>query len=89
MVEENEEKEKISQEDINTNSSTPPDPSVSFITKRVLKLNSFFESLSLAPQLSGTEFVFTKGDNGDVMFIEIVKKNDDSRKEETKAGGLE
>ncbi|GKA48116.1 hypothetical protein Tco_0741074 [Tanacetum coccineum] len=28
-------------------------------------------------------------DDGDVMFIEIVKKNDDSRKEEPKAGGLE
>ncbi|GJR30686.1 hypothetical protein Tco_1106918 [Tanacetum coccineum] len=29
-----------------------------------------------------------RGD-GDVMFIEIVKKNDDSRKEELEAGGLE
>nr|GEW48167.1 protein kinase-like domain, concanavalin A-like lectin/glucanase domain protein [Tanacetum cinerariifolium] len=29
------------------------------------------------------------GDDGDVIFIEIVKKNDDSRKEEPKAGGLE
>ncbi|GKA89017.1 hypothetical protein Tco_0810829 [Tanacetum coccineum] len=28
-------------------------------------------------------------DNGDVMFIKIVKKNDDSRKEESEAGGLE
>nr|GEW88824.1 MAK10-like protein [Tanacetum cinerariifolium] len=46
---ENKEEEKINQEDINTNSSMPPDPSVSFITKKVLKLNSFFESLSLAP----------------------------------------
>ncbi|GJY03932.1 hypothetical protein Tco_0369872 [Tanacetum coccineum] len=36
-----------------------------------------------------TEVVCTKGDDGDVMFIEIVKKNDDSRKEEPKAGGLE
>ncbi|GJR09187.1 hypothetical protein Tco_0791839 [Tanacetum coccineum] len=44
--EENEEKEKISREDINTNPSTPPDPS-------------------------------------------IVKKNEDSRKEEPEAGGLE
>ncbi|GKC66002.1 hypothetical protein Tco_1098600 [Tanacetum coccineum] len=35
------------------------------------------------------EFVYTKGDDGDVMFIEIVKKNDDSRKEEPEAGGLE
>ncbi|GJR24584.1 hypothetical protein Tco_0973111 [Tanacetum coccineum] len=29
------------------------------------------------------------GDDGDVMFIEIVKKNDDSRKEDPEAGGLE
>ncbi|GJS97422.1 hypothetical protein Tco_0804390 [Tanacetum coccineum] len=29
------------------------------------------------------------GDDGDVMFIEIVKKNDDSRKEEPEAEGLE
>ncbi|GJV58895.1 hypothetical protein Tco_1464995 [Tanacetum coccineum] len=29
------------------------------------------------------------GDDGDVMFIEIVKKNDDSRKDEPEAGGLE
>ncbi|GKB15813.1 hypothetical protein Tco_0849736 [Tanacetum coccineum] len=35
------------------------------------------------------EFVCTKGDDGDVMFIEIVKKNDNSRKEELEAGGLE
>ncbi|GJY74908.1 hypothetical protein Tco_0479339, partial [Tanacetum coccineum] len=28
-------------------------------------------------------------DDGDVMFIEIVKKNDDSRKEEPESGGLE
>nr|GEU77515.1 MAK10-like protein [Tanacetum cinerariifolium] len=35
------------------------------------------------------EFVCTKGDDGDVMFIEIVKTNDDSRKEEPKAGRLE
>ncbi|GKD14237.1 hypothetical protein Tco_1198644 [Tanacetum coccineum] len=47
--EENKEEEKSSQEDINTNPSMPPNPSVSFITKNVLKLNSFFESLSLAP----------------------------------------
>nr|GEW32271.1 hypothetical protein [Tanacetum cinerariifolium] len=86
---ENEGEEKNNQEDINTNPSTPPDSSISFITKKVLKLNSFFESLSLAPKLSGIEFVYTKEDNGDVMFIEIVEKNDDSCKEEPEAGGLE
>ncbi|GJX56832.1 retrovirus-related pol polyprotein from transposon TNT 1-94 [Tanacetum coccineum] len=84
-----EEGEKDSLETTNTNPSTSPDPSVSFIIKKVHKLNSFFESLGLSPQSSGIEFVCTKGDDGDVMFIEIVKKNDDSRKEEPKAGRLE
>nr|GEU54375.1 MAK10-like protein [Tanacetum cinerariifolium] len=45
-------------------------------------------SASPDPSVS-TEFVCTKGDDGDVMFIEIVKKNDDPRKEEPKVGGLE
>ncbi|GJY74993.1 hypothetical protein Tco_0479424 [Tanacetum coccineum] len=76
-------------EDINTNPSTPPDPSVSFIIEKVLKLNSLFESLGLAHQLSSTEFVYTKWDDSDMMFIEIVKKNDDSRKEEPELRGLE
>nr|GFC60627.1 serpin [Tanacetum cinerariifolium] len=62
--------------------------SVSFITEKVRKLNSFFESLSMAPNISGTEFVCTKGVDGDMMFIEIVKKDDDSRKEKPIAGGL-
>ncbi|GJR43951.1 zinc finger, CCHC-type containing protein [Tanacetum coccineum] len=86
---ESEEEEKDSPENTNTNPSGSPDPSVSFITENVLKINSFFKSLDLAPQLSGREFVCTKGDDGDVMFIEIVKKNGDSRKEEPEAGGLE
>ncbi|GJR60981.1 hypothetical protein Tco_1503143 [Tanacetum coccineum] len=46
---ENEEEEKDSLENIYANPSTPPDPLVSFITKKVLKLNSFFEWLRLVP----------------------------------------
>ncbi|GJU59273.1 hypothetical protein Tco_1237039 [Tanacetum coccineum] len=61
----NKEEERGRLENINTNPSTPPDPS-----------------------LSGTEFVCTKGDDGNVMFIEMVKKDDDSRKEEPKAKRL-
>ncbi|GJS16832.1 hypothetical protein Tco_0411304 [Tanacetum coccineum] len=59
---------------------------VSFIYKKVCKLNSFFESLGLVPQSSEIEFVCTKGDDGDVMFIEIIKNNDDSHKEEPEVG---
>ncbi|GJV97648.1 hypothetical protein Tco_1549225 [Tanacetum coccineum] len=89
ITEENEEEEKDNSENIHVNPSTPPDPSVSFITEKVLKLNSFFESLGLVPQSSITKLVCTKGDDGDVMFIEIVQKNNDSRKEEPKAGEQE
>ncbi|GJT46456.1 hypothetical protein Tco_0955171 [Tanacetum coccineum] len=59
--EENKEKEKISREDINTNSSTPPDPLVSFITEKVLKLNSFLESLGLAPNYRRHNLFAPKG----------------------------
>nr|GEV73471.1 hypothetical protein [Tanacetum cinerariifolium] len=45
-------------------------------------LSSFFESLRLVPQSSDTEVICTKGDDGEVMFIEIIRKNDDSREEE-------
>ncbi|GKD72750.1 hypothetical protein Tco_1331032 [Tanacetum coccineum] len=71
---ENEEEEKDNSKNIHVNPSTPPDPSVSFITEKVLKLNSFFESLVLVPQSSNTELVCNKGDDGDVMFIEIVHR---------------
>ncbi|GKE22575.1 hypothetical protein Tco_1434087 [Tanacetum coccineum] len=46
---ENEEQEKDNPENIHINPSVPPDPSISFITEKVLKLNSFFESLELVP----------------------------------------
>nr|GEU79856.1 MAK10-like protein [Tanacetum cinerariifolium] len=85
-TEKNEEEEKDNPKNIHVNPSTPPDPSVSFITEKVIKLNSFFESLGLVPQSSNTELVCTKGDNDDVMFIEMVQKNENSRKEEPKAG---
>nr|GEV46792.1 MAK10-like protein [Tanacetum cinerariifolium] len=47
IPEKNEEEEKDNPKYIDTNPPKPTDPSVSFITKKVLKLNSFFESLGL------------------------------------------
>ncbi|GJR13580.1 hypothetical protein Tco_0796232 [Tanacetum coccineum] len=85
LTKENEEEERDNPENIHVNPSTLPDPSVSFITKKVLKLNSLFESLGLVPQSSNTELVCTKGDDDDVMFIEIAQKNNNSRKEELEA----
>ncbi|GKC42556.1 hypothetical protein Tco_1060278 [Tanacetum coccineum] len=87
--EENKEEEKDNPKNIHVNPFVPPDLSISFITEKVLKLNSFFESLGLVPQSSNTELVCTKGDDGDVMFIEIVKTNDDSHKEEPEVGEQE
>ncbi|GJV42062.1 hypothetical protein Tco_1420502 [Tanacetum coccineum] len=74
--------ENVNPENINTNPPSPPDPSISFITKKVCKLNSFLESINLIPRSSDAKFVCTKDNDGDVMFIEIIKKYDDSSKEE-------
>ncbi|GJS96372.1 MAK10-like protein [Tanacetum coccineum] len=72
------EEEKDSPENIHFNPSTLADLSVAFITKKVLKFNSFFESLRLVPQSSDTKIVYTKGDDREVMFIQLIRKNDDS-----------
>ncbi|GKA38949.1 hypothetical protein Tco_0731500 [Tanacetum coccineum] len=84
-IEEHEREEKDNLENFNTKPSSPLDPSISLITEKVCQLNSFFESLGLVPQLSDTEFVYTKEDDSDVMFIKIIKKNDNTREEEPKA----
>ncbi|GKC24362.1 hypothetical protein Tco_1026512 [Tanacetum coccineum] len=86
-VKENKEEEKDNPENIHVNPSTPPNPSIAFITEKVLKFNSFFESLGLVPQSSDTEVVCTKGDDGEVMFIELIRKNDDSSEGEPEEEG--
>nr|GEV65135.1 hypothetical protein [Tanacetum cinerariifolium] len=63
---------------INAALPSPPDPSISFITEKVHKLNSFLLSLNLILPSSDAEFVCTKENDGDVMFIIIIKKYDDS-----------
>nr|GEU39556.1 hypothetical protein [Tanacetum cinerariifolium] len=73
--------ERSNPENIDTTPPSLHDPSISFITKKVRKLDSFLESSGLVPQSSDIDIVCTKGDDGDVMFIEIIRKNNDSRKE--------
>ncbi|GKB33685.1 hypothetical protein Tco_0873086 [Tanacetum coccineum] len=71
MVKVESEHKKSEEEEGNTENIKSPsqsDPSISFITKRVRKLNSFLESSSLVPQSFDTKFVCTKGDDGDIMF---------------------
>nr|GEX83092.1 protein kinase-like domain, concanavalin A-like lectin/glucanase domain protein [Tanacetum cinerariifolium] len=82
---EEEQEEKDNLENINANSSSLPGPLVSF---KFHKLNSLFELLNLVLQSSNIVFVYMKGDDDDVMFIEIIKKNDDSRKAEPKVGNF-
>ncbi|GJR96358.1 hypothetical protein Tco_0268532 [Tanacetum coccineum] len=84
---ENEKEEKDSPENIHINPSTPADLSVAFITKKFLKFNSFFESLRLVPQSSDTKVIYTKRDDGEVMFIELIRKNDDSSDREPEGEG--
>ncbi|GJU22735.1 hypothetical protein Tco_1156077 [Tanacetum coccineum] len=84
---ENEEEENDSPENIHVNPFTSPDPSVAFIIKKVFKFNSFFESLGLVPQSSDTEVICTKGDDGEVIVIELIRKNDDSSKGEPEVEG--
>nr|GEZ11836.1 MAK10-like protein [Tanacetum cinerariifolium] len=83
---ENEEEERDNPES-HSNSSTPPDPSISFLTEKVLKFNSLFESLRLVPPSPNTELVCTKEEDSDVMFIEIIPKDEDSHKDKPKVEG--
>ncbi|GKA64584.1 hypothetical protein Tco_0764291 [Tanacetum coccineum] len=47
----------------------------------VRKLNSMLESLGLVPQSSNTKFVCSKEDDGEVMFIEIIRDDDEPQNE--------
>ncbi|GJU81158.1 hypothetical protein Tco_1283523 [Tanacetum coccineum] len=84
-TEENEE-EKGGKSENHPDSPTPPDPSISFVTEKVLKFNSPFESLGSVPPLPNAELVCIKEEDGDVMFIEIILKDDNSHKEGPEAG---
>nr|GEV07085.1 MAK10-like protein [Tanacetum cinerariifolium] len=52
-------------------------------------LSSLFESLGLVPPLPNAELICSKEDDGDMMFIEIIPKDDDPREEEPKVEGHE
>nr|GEW37451.1 putative ribonuclease H-like domain-containing protein [Tanacetum cinerariifolium] len=56
-------------------------------TVKNLKLET--RPVLLVPPSPNVELVFTKEEDGDVMFIEIIPKDDDSRKEEPKVKGQE
>ncbi|GKA70130.1 MAK10-like protein [Tanacetum coccineum] len=65
----------------NSNLNPQPDPLAFIATEQVRKLNSILESLGLVPRSSNAKFVCFKGDDGEVMFIEIIRDNDKPQKE--------
>ncbi|GKE29409.1 hypothetical protein Tco_1444793, partial [Tanacetum coccineum] len=66
----------------NTGPLSPPNSPVSLITNKVSKLNSLLESSNLVLPSSNTQFICTKENSEDTMFVEIIKKCDDSSEEE-------
>ncbi|GJX98374.1 hypothetical protein Tco_0355393, partial [Tanacetum coccineum] len=59
--------------DTNSNPHRQPNPFASIATEQVRKQNSMLESLGLVPQSSNTKFICSKEDDGEVMFIEIIR----------------
>nr|GEV11413.1 hypothetical protein [Tanacetum cinerariifolium] len=62
---------------INSNPHSQPDLLASITTIQVRKLNSMLESLGLVPQSSNTKFVCSKENDREVMFIEIIRDDDE------------
>ncbi|GJT79378.1 MAK10-like protein [Tanacetum coccineum] len=79
-----EEKGKLG--NINSNPHSQRDPLASITTEHVRKLNSMLESLGLVPQSSNMKFVCTKEDDGEVMFIEIIRDDDEPQNESPNEG---
>ncbi|GJW33671.1 hypothetical protein Tco_0053703 [Tanacetum coccineum] len=71
------EQEEDNPRDTNSNPHPQHDPLASITTEQVQKLNSMLESLGLVPQSSNTEFVCSKEDDGEVMFIKIIRDDDE------------
>ncbi|GJS18039.1 MAK10-like protein [Tanacetum coccineum] len=66
---------------INSNPHPQPDPLASITIEQVQKLNSMLESLGFVPQSSNTKFVCSKEDNGEVMFMKIIRDDDEPQNE--------
>ncbi|GJX00412.1 MAK10-like protein [Tanacetum coccineum] len=70
---------------------TPKKPSLNThphipMKREVQKLNSMLESLKLVPQSSNTKFVYSKEDDEEVMFIEIIRDDDEPQNEDPHEG---
>ncbi|GJT14455.1 MAK10-like protein [Tanacetum coccineum] len=71
---------------ISSNPHPQPDPLASIATEQVRKLNLMLKSLGLVPQSSNTRFVYTKEEDGEVMFIEIIRDDDEPQNESPNEG---
>ncbi|GKG00479.1 hypothetical protein Tco_0302169 [Tanacetum coccineum] len=61
---------------IESNPHPQLDPLASIATEQVRKINSMVESLGLVPRSPNAKFICSKEDDGEVMFIEIVRDNE-------------
>ncbi|GJW54990.1 hypothetical protein Tco_0099075 [Tanacetum coccineum] len=68
--------EEDNSRDTNSNPHPQPNPFASIATEQVQKLNSMLESLGLVPQSSNTKFICFKEDDGEVMFIDIIRDDE-------------
>ncbi|GJW43949.1 hypothetical protein Tco_0072748 [Tanacetum coccineum] len=71
---------------ISSNPHPQPNPLASITTEQVQKLNLMLESLGLVPQSSNTKFVCTKEEDEEVMFIEIIRDDDEPHNESPNEG---
>ncbi|GJY92309.1 MAK10-like protein [Tanacetum coccineum] len=71
--------------DIDPTPQPQPNQFASIATKQVRKLNSMLESLGLVPRSSNTKFVCSKEGDGEVMFIEIIRDDDEPQNEGERA----
>ncbi|GKE74783.1 hypothetical protein Tco_1536824 [Tanacetum coccineum] len=72
---------------INAITIHPKQPDESKVNEpEVWKQNSMLESLGLAPRSSNTKFVCSKEDDGEVMFIEIIRDDNEPQNEDPNEG---
>ncbi|GJV49622.1 hypothetical protein Tco_1439834 [Tanacetum coccineum] len=72
--------------DTNSNPYPQPDPLAFIATEQVWKLNSMLKSLGLVPQYPNTKFVYSKEEDGEVMFIEIIRDDDEPQNKDPNKG---
>ncbi|GJS43740.1 zf-CCHC domain-containing protein [Tanacetum coccineum] len=80
------EQEEDNPEETNSCPYPQPDPLASITTEQVQKLNSMLDSLGLVLQSSNMKFVCSNEEDGEVMFIEIIRDDDEPQNEDPNEG---